>query len=108
MSTETDINNGERCRQCRAWIFHIYPPGHSMLCVECGQLELEGECSHRSRLRCPQCMHSWDVWEGDDSGIFEDGSFEVSCPSCDHDFEITTSVSYVFTSPKAGETEDDD
>ena len=106
--SQHQIDIGEQCTQCGSYIFHMKPPGHPCICPDCKLLDRDDdECDHSSRLRCPKCKHSWGVWDGDVCGIFEEGVNAVTCPSCDHDFEVTTSVSYTFTSPAIGDLGDD-
>lgn len=40
--------------------------------------------------KCPYCGEEW--WE-----LYEEGDHTVTCPSCDHDFIVRTSVSYSFS-----------
>lgn len=40
--------------------------------------------------KCPYCGEEW--WE-----LYEEGDHTVTCPSCDHDFIVRTSVRYSFS-----------
>jgi ssDNA-binding Zn-finger/Zn-ribbon topoisomerase 1 len=100
---EAEVAAGEHCREC-GWL--IYPPkGRPSLCHKCRDLrEDKGEVDHQSRLRCPKCRHLWNV-DREDGDIHSEGSHEVCCPECEHEFEVVTNVSYSWESPKLIEEE---
>lgn len=114
--SQQQIDSGEQCRQCGAYIVHFKNPGRPCLCYACKQLAGDDECAHPSRLRCPRCRTTWDPWDGDDYELLSDGPHEVTCPDCDHTFEVTTRVAYTFTSaaiepetePEPDQDEDED
>lgn len=91
------LENGEICEKCGESI--VYPCGYRTICLECKDLALDGEVSHGSRVRCPRCGATWDPHDADCYHVFGDGEHEVCCIECDHDFTISTDVSYTFTSP---------
>ena len=92
------LEGGQTCTQCGAL---IYPrTGHRCVCSDCKNLEKPEEANHDSRLRCPACGESWNPAECDDpTTAYADGEHDVTCPECSHEFEITTHVSYSYTSP---------
>lgn len=47
--------------------------------------------------RCPHCGKECDVSENEWWYLYEEGEHEVSCPYCDEDFTVSTSVSYRFS-----------
>lgn len=91
----TDV--GERCYECGSL---VYPEkGCRALCRRCGDLhEDEGEVNHTSRLRCPKCGHLWNA-DREESELYGEGSHEVCCRVCEHEFEVVTEVSYSWRSP---------
>lgn len=89
---------GELCSRCERFI--VYAKGYPQICGECKSLGEQGEIHHDSEVRCPKCGKSWEVGNGDDYELYGEGSHDVTCGSCDHEFEITTWVSYTFLSPE--------
>jgi uncharacterized protein YbaR (Trm112 family) len=55
------------------------------------------DITHAHMLRCPQCRHLFAT--DSEMGVYEDGEHEVYCTSCDHEFRVSTRVSFMFTSP---------
>jgi DNA-directed RNA polymerase subunit RPC12/RpoP len=99
---EQEKKSGEKCRKCGAYIFCLRPPGYSQLCWKCKQLDGADSVRDNRYIRCPKCRHSWNPFEDDcyfENSVFEEGEHDVSCPSCEHKFEVTTNVSYSFDSP---------
>lgn len=100
MTLESSFN---RCRKCEAlymkpWNLPALPtPRDPGICPACRDLERPGELRHEHFLRCPACKHTWrpdfetDVWQ-------EDGG-DIYCPECDHEFHVSTWITYTFTSP---------
>jgi len=102
-----EIEAGECCNLCRGVIFP--PRGRSSLCNLCRLIrEEEGKVDHRNRLRCPKCRHDWAVEAEDNGELYSEGSHEVCCPVCDHEFEVVTAVSYSWESPGLVVREGDD
>lgn len=96
---KAQVANGEICSQCGKIIPFIGgSSGHPKTCSECKGMEAQSgeEVSHHSYVRCPKCGF---LMEASELEVYEDGDHEVSCWKCDHDFTITTSVSFSFTSP---------
>ena len=88
---------GETCYECGEYISR--PDGSSTRCWECKNVPKPEELIHSHFVRCPQCGTTFDPYNSEQYKLFEDGEHTASCQSCYHDFEISTSVSYTFTSP---------
>lgn len=61
--------------------------------------------------KCPHCSTECKVSDNDWWKLYEEGEHEVSCPSCDEDFTVTTSVSFSFSTDEQegmDEEEEDD
>lgn len=56
--------------------------------------------------KCPHCGHDCCVIDNEWWELYEEGEHEVTCPSCDQDFTVSTSVSYSF-STDSQERDDD-
>ncbi len=95
---EAQVKAGQICMDCGSYI--IFNKTGPAKCYDCKQLEEPGECSSDAFIRCPDCGHKEKVFDGDHYEILSDDTHDVSCQECDHDFEITTSVSYTFSSPE--------
>lgn len=46
------------------------------------------------------CGGDWNVFETDDYDLYSEGEHEVTCIDCNHEFEVSTTISYNFQSPK--------
>jgi DNA-directed RNA polymerase subunit RPC12/RpoP len=104
--SQKDIDAGEQCMTCGGHIFTLRPPGYRRECHSCKDLGAStDEVSHKSKIRCPKCRETWDAWETD-YDIFGEGEHDVTCPECEHEFEITTYVTHTFKSPAIVEGED--
>ncbi len=55
--------------------------------------------------KCPHCGVESDVSENDWWHLYEEGEHEVTCPSCDEDFTVSTRVSYSFSTDEQEEDE---
>lgn len=55
---------------------------------------------------CPHCGHECNVSDNEWWELYEEGEHEVTCPSCDQDFTVSTHVSYSF-STDSQERDDD-
>lgn len=53
--------------------------------------------SFTSEPRCPHCGKECDVSNNDWWKLYEEGEHEVSCPHCESDFCVNTSVRYSFS-----------
>lgn len=93
--------NGEVCLQELCGGLTFKATGQRELCDACAHLEKDaGEVEHNSLLRCPKCGEVQSAFEQDSSEILADGQHDVICDSCEAEFEITTHVSFSFTSPE--------
>lgn len=90
--------NGERCTQCQCF---VYPPkGHPTKCVSCETIGNQpGEVSHEKLIRCPKCQDTFSPGDREAYELYSDGTHEVTCGECDHEFQVRTWVSYSFDSP---------
>jgi hypothetical protein len=85
---------GEECPECSGFNPHAKGAG-PQLCYDCRSLrEDRGEVSHDRCIRCPKCG---EVRDEDLPG--DDGSHEMSCDSCGHDYTIKVLVSWTYVSP---------
>jgi uncharacterized C2H2 Zn-finger protein len=99
--------NGDICFKCGSYI--LYASGHLDMCNGCKDFgDDDGEVTHDSFIRCPKCRHSVSVSDSENYELYEDGEHAVSCTSCDHDFTVSTNISYTFTSPAMGDDGEDD
>lgn len=97
------IKTGERCLKCGACI--AFPKGYESFCSDCRCLTSDNsEVSHQRLIRCPKCSLSFKPSD-DDYDLYSEGEHKVSCPYCEHDFEISVRVEYTFVSPPAESTE---
>lgn len=94
------VDLGEVCSKCDTYIM-FGGKGYRVECGSCIALKRDTqEVQHDNLLRCPACGHSWDPGDCENYAVYSDGDHDVSCHECDHDFLISTSVSYTFTSPE--------
>lgn len=47
--------------------------------------------------KCPHCGEECSVSDNEWWHLYEEGEHEVTCPACDEDFTVSTSVSYSFS-----------
>ncbi|MDQ5978809.1 MAG: hypothetical protein QG602_1783 [Verrucomicrobiota bacterium] len=47
--------------------------------------------------KCPHCGCECSVSHNEWWNLYEEGEHEVTCPSCDQDFTVSTRVSYSFS-----------
>lgn len=96
---EAKINAGEKCYKCGCLIF-ASSKKYRHLCTECEIMEKDDECvNHSDFIRCPKCRKTWNPADVEQYEVFEDGIHEVQCIECNHEFEVTTCISYDFESP---------
>jgi hypothetical protein len=94
-----EVANGERCRTCGGFI--LFGNGSPRECRDCQDIaDSSDEVSHNDRVRCPKCRHVMNVSDSELWDLYEEGDHDITCRSCDHDFEVNTSVSYTFNSPE--------
>jgi transposase-like protein len=46
---------------------------------------------------CPHCGETFSVDNHEWWSLYEEGEHEITCPDCDWDFQVTTRVSYTFS-----------
>jgi DNA-directed RNA polymerase subunit M/transcription elongation factor TFIIS len=93
------VDAGESCRKCGSFI--VFSKGYPTTCHDCDRLEEEsGEVVHDSSVRCPKCRRVMNVHDSEFWDLYEEGEHEVSCRSCDHEFTVSSRVSYSFESPE--------
>jgi hypothetical protein len=98
------VDAGEECRTCGHFI--VWGKGYASQCSDCESIQTDdGEVSHDSRIRCPKCRDTSPI--DDRYRLYEEGTHDVSCNECGHDYEVTTYVSRSFKSPKMIETAKD-
>ena len=49
-------------------------------------------------VRCPKCRHAEKYYD-DNFEWCSEGPHDVTCGQCGHDYEISTTISFSFTSP---------
>jgi DNA-directed RNA polymerase subunit RPC12/RpoP len=97
------VANGEKCYRCGGRTDSLFGTGHRKLCAGCKDFDSdEDEVTHKSRVRCPHCRESEDVFDDDPPGdIFDEGEHDVTCSHCGREFVVETRVTYEFTSRSA-------
>jgi len=88
---------GDICFKCGNHIFSRTKIGYTQ-CGECKELGQKEEVCHTRFIRCPKCEYLFTP--GEQYKWYEEGQHEVFCWKCEHQFEITTYVTYEFQSPK--------
>lgn len=102
---KAQTENGEICSKCRSHI--TFAKGHETACRDCDKLENDdGEVWSDNYIRCPKCSVTWQPYEREHYELLEDGSHDVTCQNCDHDFTVSTSISWTFNSPPKIQEED--
>lgn len=104
-----EVAAGYKCSRCHGYLlFGSAGLGAGMPteCAECASRHRpEKWLSHRE-VRCPKCQHTWNPAEEEDYELYEDGYHEATCSSCGHEFELSTTVTYLFESPAIEESDD--
>jgi len=95
---EYEINTGERCFECDAFIGR--GQGFRRMCYSCIHKEDKDEWDDDTRIRCPKCKNTEDVFDGDSYDLLSEDTHSVTCNECGYKFDITTSISYIFKSPE--------
>jgi len=92
------IANGEYCQNCDRYL--VFPKGVKTTCPECREIATSNEEVTSDRvIRCPRCRRTWEPPDQEDYEVMQDGEHPVSCSECGEDFDVSTSVSFTFTSP---------
>lgn len=103
---QAQIDNGENCQKCHGHI--MFSRGHPALCHQCRKAGGTEEFWHDSFLRCPKCGHLWDPMACENYDLLADGDHDAHCCECGHNFEMATSVSFSFRSPKRIQEEENE
>lgn len=121
---EAQAEAGEICYRCRKYLIFenlgatlFGKDGDTRrrrLCSDCKHMDGDTkEVRHEQYIRCPKCGHQMSVndFDGADWGemLYSEGRHDVYCDSCEHEFYITTHVSYTYESPPmlTGEEQED-
>ncbi len=100
---------GEECFECGRLIHldGIDAPGHPEKCRDCNDMSVDKEeVTHEDFIRCPACRNQMRIIGGNDFDCYDAGEHEIMCDECEFEFEITTDVTYTFTSPAMLEKKD--
>ena len=101
---KAQVDEGTICRKCNEYIVSINLFGHkitgSRLCGHCAALSEKEKLSHPVYIRCPKCENTWSPMDSYDHDVFSDGEHNVQCTECNHNFSISTSISFTFESPE--------
>lgn len=102
-----EISIGVYCYKCKNFIFSN--TGYKTLCYSCENLiNSKEEIRHDSFIRCPKCKNISNVCDIEEYHLYDDGEHNTTCGKCDHEFEVSTSISYSFTSPELLENNEDE
>lgn len=98
-------DQGERCYQCGLYmpiVLGMFGCGHPRRCFDCERLDKQGDVTHERFIRCPKCGKTESVhdYDSDLYEMMQEGEHDVTCHSCDHTYEVSTSVTYTFRSPE--------
>lgn len=102
---------GELCQLPNCNRFIMWSSGLPQTCGACKSLDNPEELHHDDHIRCPKCGRHWNVFDGESYELQADGEHDVTCPDCNHEFEIVTTVRCSFQSPermKEAEAETDE
>ena len=104
---EAQKDTGEICLKCGDII--LFGKGYPETCVSCKKLAKDEEVDHDCFIRCPHCRNTFNPHDdgGDSFDLFSEGEHEVWCCKCDKTFEVSTHISWSFTSPPMEKTDGD-
>ena len=102
---DSQVQAGNRCMSCGTLILNLglfsKPIDHAQDCISCRSMNNDsGEVTHDEYIRCPKCKHQHDASDEWEARIYEDGEHDIICVKCYREFEVSTRVSYSYTSPK--------
>lgn len=97
---DQEKRDGTRCSTCETYISITFKKGSPEECYDCKEAQKPGELRYSAKPRCPACMKTWNPGDTDDYDLYNEGEHEVTCPNCEHKFEVSTHVEYSFTSPE--------
>lgn len=95
---QQQVANGDYCYQCGAYIL-FGGKGYQQSCGDCRGLIDSSSISHKSKIRCPYCRHTFNPAESDNYEVYQEGEHTVYCGMCDKDFEVSTHIQHTFHSP---------
>lgn len=94
-------DSGEACYKCGSYI--LFGKGYRSMCDPCSKLRSYSNrdevYQNTKGIRCPKCRHVMDDPYDIGADIYQEGTHDITCNSCDHEFEIETHVEYSWTSP---------
>ncbi len=97
---KAQVNAGERCGRCHKFTF-LGGQASPGLCAECHIMwQDDTSVDHSRRIRCPYCSHEMDVHDDELYDLYTEDEHDVCCTICDQYFQVSTTVSYTFTSPE--------
>ena len=94
---QAEVDAGKWCSRCGHYL--LFAKGHPDKCHSCKSLDGPGEVSHHKYIRCPKCFRSFDPSDADYYSLYREGDHQVTCGDCSHQFDVSTRISYTFTSP---------
>lgn len=103
---KADVADGKYCYQCGRYLVWSNK-GVRRRCGDCEALDHESdEVDSDTCVRCPKCRRTASVSYDELFDLYEEGEHEVTCSSCDHEYTVSTRVSYSFNSPALEGSED--
>lgn len=96
------VAKGEECSHCGRYMYSFFGNvAGPRTCNTCNTRTEPEPFESDRELRCPSCLEVWNPSDSEDHQVYEEGEHDVSCQDCEHDFIVSTVVSYDFTSPEA-------
>lgn len=110
------VDAGEICWKCDKYILNrpLFLPGSTVrqegrqLCGGCKNLAGTESVYHEKFFRCPACGEETLVFENEYYELCVEGTHNVTCLDCEHEFEVNTTVTYSFESPARIQQEEDE
>lgn len=53
--------------------------------------------SYRDEPKCPHCGTGYNICDNETWRLYEEGEHDVTCPSCDMDFSVSTHITHAFS-----------
>lgn len=102
---KAQIDAGDRCYKCDVHISNVRigifaRQASPQMCQACQHLADDCSVEHEQFFRCPVCGEVTLVFENEYYELCQEGEHNVTCPDCDHKFEVITTVTYSFESPE--------
>lgn len=92
---QAERKHGSRCSRCPAYF--VVGFGEPRLCHQCEDAALAKELGHDHFARCPTCSHLFKPEHRD--RLDREDEIGLTCPKCEHEFEVQVRVTYHYTSP---------